>query len=372
LRPSASSTRAPSRGGFTLIELLVVIAIIGVLIALLLPAVQAAREAARRAQCVNNLKQLGLALHNYESSNQSFPLGAHPTSCNAAAGTSLWGGWSAQAMLLPYMEQGPIYNAINFSWATRCNANPGEVMNSTAMTSRINVLLCPSSTPPAPTWYGRPFPGNNYWVSTGSSVMWNGTQSNVPNGLFYSGGQPVALRSITDGTANTVAFGEQRVGDFNDAKDSIQDMVGITNYSLFGATDRNMNSPGSNMPGGGGGVATAAQTCAAAWKSHSGGYGTNGQRSWNGRMWHVGLYGHTFGNLIIPPNSNFPYCQFWDTNSDFDSGGIVGLTSFHPGGANVCMADGSVHFLKSTVAYNTLWSLGSKDQGEAISADSWQ
>src|SRR5438477_488186 len=95
-----------ARRGFTLIELLVVIAIIGVLIALLLPAVQAAREAARRAQCVNNLKQIGIAIHNYGSSNKdSFPWGDGPW----------WIEWSANTLLLPYMEQGPIYNSINFS-----------------------------------------------------------------------------------------------------------------------------------------------------------------------------------------------------------------------------------------------------------------
>src|SRR6516164_7556407 len=94
------------RGGFTLIELLVVIAIIGMLIALLLPAVQFARESARRAQCINNLKQIGLALHNYVASGGSLPFGQGPEPANA------WYGWSSLAMLLPYMEQGNIYNAI--------------------------------------------------------------------------------------------------------------------------------------------------------------------------------------------------------------------------------------------------------------------
>src|SRR5262245_56690292 len=105
------------RRGFTLIELLVVIAIIAVLIALLLPAVQAAREAARRAQCTNNMKQIGLAMHNYHQAQDTFPLGAsqHADSF-PMKGYTTWGAWSAHALALPYMEQQPIYNAINFDF----------------------------------------------------------------------------------------------------------------------------------------------------------------------------------------------------------------------------------------------------------------
>jgi prepilin-type processing-associated H-X9-DG protein len=88
-------------------------------------------------------------------------------------------------------------------------------------------------------------------------------------------------------------------------------------------------------------------------------------------MWHLGLYAHTLGNLILPPNSPYPYCEFWSTNSDWDAGGIIGLSSFHSGGANVGMADGSVRFLKSSVAYQPLWSIGSRAQGETVSSDSY-
>src|SRR3954452_12624575 len=109
-----SSARSGARRGFTLIELLVVIAIIAVLISLLLPAVQSAREAARRSQCINNLKQLGLALANYESAVGSYPAASPATRIGGAVGGT-WGAWSPQAMLLPYLEQKPIYDAINFS-----------------------------------------------------------------------------------------------------------------------------------------------------------------------------------------------------------------------------------------------------------------
>ena len=147
-------THAPRpRRGFTLIELLVVIAIIGVLIALLLPAVQSAREAARRSQCVNNLKQLGLALNNYHSTNNSFPLGGNPAPYQPMnGGCTVWAGWSAQSMLLPYLEQVQVYNAINFYFTGR-GSGVSENIQKTAMTTRINAFLCPSSRPPSQTWY---------------------------------------------------------------------------------------------------------------------------------------------------------------------------------------------------------------------------
>ena len=106
------------RRGFTLIELLVVIAIIAVLIALLLPAVQAAREAARRSQCTNNMKQIGLGLHNYHQAIDSFPQGMSQSAANPnyQGGYENWGEWSPQAEMLPYMEQSPVYNAINFNF----------------------------------------------------------------------------------------------------------------------------------------------------------------------------------------------------------------------------------------------------------------
>src|SRR4051812_29015687 len=110
-----------SAQGFTLIELLVVIAIIAVLIALLLPAVQAAREAARRTQCIDNLKQLGLALHNYHDTAGSFPLGGNPATL-IPGGLRNWGAWSAQTMLLPYLEQSPIYNTLNLKMIGRGSA----------------------------------------------------------------------------------------------------------------------------------------------------------------------------------------------------------------------------------------------------------
>ena len=380
MSPRRSASRSRRLRAFTLIELLVVIAIIAVLIALLLPAVQAAREAARRAQCVNNLKQLGLALHNYHSTTNTFPSGGYTASCNS----NLWGAWSPQVMLLPYIEQQASYNSINF-WCETHNSSSGTTMSISAIAIKINNFLCPSSpTVPGTAYTSVPnngvvngvtysLPGNNYFFSTGSSAMWRGDNGATftPNGIFAVGGAGYGVRDILDGTANTVAAGEWRTGDFNDAQNSIQDFVGNQNYADWGATSRDLISAGANMPAGAADLQTALGQCAATWQARTGGFGTNGQRSWNGRLWAVGLYGYTLGNLLVPPNSPFPYCEFWSTNSDWDAGGIIGLTSYHSGGANVMMADGSVRFIKSSISYPTLWALGSRSQGEVISADSY-
>src|SRR3954464_15980572 len=138
--------------GFTLIELLVVIAIIAVLISLLLPAVQSAREAARRAQCTNNMKQLGLALANYESAHGALPLAYgqravwDPTNSSGTYGDSGWGNWSPHALLLGFLEQTTIYNALNYSISAASNWDNG--INATGATTRINSFLCPSSSLP--------------------------------------------------------------------------------------------------------------------------------------------------------------------------------------------------------------------------------
>src|SRR6516164_1108147 len=130
------------RRGFTLIELLVVIAIIAVLIALLLPAVQAAREAGRRSQCVNNMKQIGLALHNYHTSNNSFPLGGSQNAFSGPGNYHPWCAWSAQGLMLGYIDQGPLYNAANFSVVPLLgNLSP---LNATVANTIVSTFLCPS------------------------------------------------------------------------------------------------------------------------------------------------------------------------------------------------------------------------------------
>ena len=189
--------------GFTLIELLVVIAIIAVLIALLLPAVQSAREAARRIQCVNNLKQIGLACHNYHESKGSLP-GADM----AFNITEL----SAISMLLPHLEQGPIYNSINFAF------NYQDPNNTTVMNTVISQFVCPSDmNDPLPSLGGQ----TNYMADMGSGIVWQapiGPNRNLPtpNGVFH-GDSATKFAAITDGLSNTGFFSERVMADGNNA-----------------------------------------------------------------------------------------------------------------------------------------------------------
>lgn len=372
--------RVRSRSGFTLIELLVVIAIIAVLIALLLPAVQSAREAARRSQCTNNLKQLGLALANYESATGSYPA-SYGSRTNSLAVWSTWGAWSPQTLLLGYFEQTPIYNSINFYVV--CGGN-GDIGNggekqTTACTTRIQSFLCPSSPLPTGTNWGRPNPGINYFASVGSSLNWNGgAGSGAPNGIFMYGGSdtsvntweicsPRGIRDIQDGTSNTIAFGEWRTGDFDETRLSIpQDVINPVPYT---ADDW---SAAASMPAGAVPFQQWLQLCAGAARSsvtQSPQWEYN--MSYLGRAWHMGMFGWTLGNTLLAPNPQYPNCRTCTWMGDWDCTGMYGLSSFHPGGSNVAFADGSVRFLKSSTSMQTIWALGSRAQGEVVSSDSY-
>ncbi len=190
--------------GFTLIELLVVIAIIAVLIALLLPAVQAAREAARRAQCINNLKQIGLAIHNYHQTNDCFPPGAYDTYEPANAKYANNANWSAQAKMLPYIEQQALYNAANLL-VSPYNDATGDLMNSTVTRTRLGAFLCPSCPVPSFNLLGAGFtataPGNSYFVSMGSTIEFAGNQMKGPPTACSSTTTPAA--GSASGTSST-------------------------------------------------------------------------------------------------------------------------------------------------------------------------
>jgi prepilin-type N-terminal cleavage/methylation domain-containing protein/prepilin-type processing-associated H-X9-DG protein len=362
--------------GFTLIELLVVIAIIAVLISLLLPAVQSAREAARRAQCVNNMKQIGLALHNYHTSTNTFPMEIDvwgPVDGLAAC----WGSWSPQSFMLPYMEQTPVYNSINFLLPNQRDIADGWPANTTATQTVIASFLCPSSTTPGasvPHGIAVPFftnagPGNSYFMSEGPTLSgYGGSAYQVP-GIVDPQGNAIGVNRITDGLSNTIAFGEWRIGDFNSNQLSIQDVINIG--STFPGGQGWCSPSNCNFPGAG--LTTLTQwltVCAGAAPGSVGQPDIN--RSWIGEQWCTGLLGRTLGNTLVPPNSGYPNCQAtFGGEADFDSFGNFSMSSFHPGGANVLFCDGSVRFLKSSTSWPVVWSLGSRAQGEVISADAY-
>ncbi len=357
-----------NRRGFTLIELLVVIAIIAVLIALLLPAVQAAREAARRAQCTNNLKQIGLALHNYHQAVGSFPLG-----CTVAPGFA-WGTWSAQALLLPYLEQTNLYNAINFSLTNQLS--PGIAINSTAFNTNLAAFLCPSdglaATPGA--WH---FNNNNYYGSVGATTF-PGAQ--VATGIFYPGaiifnpnGKPTytdttnagvcSIASVTDGTSNTVAFGEAVVGDSTHWT-NFRDGVSWTAKPPYYAANDAWAVQSYVMQG--------IQACAQMWNTKGAAVQPYGEDK--GWRWGAQAIGDALFNTIIPPSSTqYPWsaCRADNVGGGVANGHFENANSFHPGGCNIGFADGSVRFIKSSISMKTWWSLGTKADGEVISSDSY-
>ncbi|MGE3820676.1 MAG: DUF1559 domain-containing protein [Isosphaeraceae bacterium] len=327
------------RRGFTLIELLVVIAIIGVLIALLLPAVQAAREASRRVQCVNNLKQIGLAIHGYVGSTGVLPFGQGPEP------TQSWCGWSSLAMLLPYLEQTPVYQSINFD--VPGGSDPSRPENLTAREVRIATFLCPSDVDRLTSPSGH----NNYAACTGIDPnMNNGVTSGLFGGMYGPGPYvpvTVGLAEITDGTSQTVAFAERVKG------------IGLNNDAQGPDT---MNPSGSVLR-----INGLPETTAGAFSACQGsnprapGATLSGLYS-VGSFWHIGTtYGARY-NHVMPPGS-------WSCSGPHtDNAGAHTAGSRHPGAVNLLLADGSVRPVKNTIHIAVWRSLATKAGGEVVSA----
>jgi prepilin-type N-terminal cleavage/methylation domain-containing protein/prepilin-type processing-associated H-X9-DG protein len=387
--PQASDRRRAA--GFTLIELLVVIAIIAVLIALLLPAVQAAREAARRIQCTNNLKQLALGCMNYESSNVCFPMQAQNPSPNGTGYTTP--SWICG--ILQFTEATAQFNALNFSLDILGGGTTGGFANSTVACSNLAMLTCPSesrSTPQYPgpvtgTWagmtnyvgnYGGPgvispmsgtiIPANNYLIGSAPNLAI--PTSTSPN--YYAGATwaPVSIASITDGTSNTGLVSERLIGIPYPYPQSVV-AVGVSNLNRC-----SIHSPvGASQGSGAVGALAMYSSCSSA----SGATGIRycgGGEAWAGAfpswlMWQS--YNH-FGtpNQINCTNTsdvmdgNSPYPGYYVTPI-----GSAPPGSNHSGGVNCAFADGSVHFIKNSIAPNTWWALGSRNQGEVVSSDQY-
>ncbi|SIO30521.1 prepilin-type N-terminal cleavage/methylation domain-containing protein/prepilin-type processing-associated H-X9-DG domain-containing protein [Singulisphaera sp. GP187] len=361
------------RWGFTLIELLVVIAIIAVLIGLLLPAVQAAREAARRMQCSNNLKQLGLALHNYESTYGCFPPAGLPVWSATTSVILDNASYSAQARLLQFIEQGAIFNSMNFSYGCFNSVDTyGNAANSTATDKRLSVFLCPSDTPPSYNVNriaGQSFraPGTNYFTSTGSTLEHDGRQTGgPPNGVFKYGGV-FGFSDIIDGTSNTIAFGEWIVGSGNASVLSIpSDIIWMTSFPA-GVT-RNTATMSLPLANANNNLFTWLQSCRD--QAAPGSATRNAGSVQLGQAWAFNLPAYSIGNTVLPPNAKYPVCMTAKPGTQ-NSPGAYGLASRHPGGANIVLGDGSVRFLKDSTNLNAFWALGSRNGGEIISSDSF-
>jgi prepilin-type N-terminal cleavage/methylation domain-containing protein/prepilin-type processing-associated H-X9-DG protein len=373
------------RRGFTLIELLVVIAIIAVLIGLLLPAVQSAREAARRAQCVNNIKQIGLAVHNYHSANDAIP-----PSYTGTVGGLYYQDQGVLCRVLPFMEQTADYNSINFNYGVRGSATgawtdspmddnvwSGEWgrSNATANTTYVATFLCPSDANNG---------GNNTFLINGqrktictTDYYWNvgtarffapGGKANGPSyspGAIDGNGNPttanvLSIASFTDGTSNTAIMSESLQSNSGQEIDGL----GMVYAGPTGPDPAMFTSTPGNPADW-----QAAQYCQNNKLDHH--YWWKGEFALSGGH---NLYSHT-------QTPNRRSC-FWVNvastpgTSDFqDYAGatqtMVAASSNHPGGVNVLFMDGSVKFIKNTVNFVTWYAIATIAGGEVVSADSY-
>ena len=318
--------------GFTLVELLVVIAIIGILVALLLPAIQAAREAARRTECQNKLKQLGIALQNYHDTYKVF--------CHGGGGpmhlTNRPPETSGMVSLLPYLEQAPLYDlwmsAYVVSWDN----------NSQQTTSPLPTLLCPSDAP-NPHASGPRVAQKNYMFCYGTRIQGNYDQAT--DGIFGCNSFK-KMAEILDGTSNTISMSERASNQQLAQRRVIGNLAWNSTYdpatclTLVAGTDY---APAASLT------------------------------SWSaGSLW---AFGHPHWNAfvtVLPPNG--PSCSGWNNDNLSNASGIFTASSRHPGGVNGVLADASVRFISSDInsiggpsAYGVWGALGTRNFGEPLS-----
>jgi prepilin-type N-terminal cleavage/methylation domain-containing protein/prepilin-type processing-associated H-X9-DG protein len=342
-----------TRPGFTLIELLVVVSIVSILIALLLPAIQAAREAARRIQCANNLKQLGLGLLQYESVHAVFP----PSLVLGGVGNKItwFGGWSVNARILAFVEQGALYNAINWSSAYQLP------MNLTAATTSISVFICPSELSPEPFAYGFGNTGvTSYGWCLGDWYVWGGFNK-FPGRTAFSPNLSRRQSDFGDGLSNTILASEVRARQYQFT--DCGNLSGINNPGQIPAP----TIPPGKIPELGGG-----SPCKQSSDGHTIWADGQAQQSGMTTAWSPNT---KVTAQTSDPDSNLVQSAQVDTDLvgiSESSGGptyaAVISRSYHPDGVNVLLGDGSVRFVRQTLDGNVWRALGSVQGGEIVSA----
>jgi prepilin-type N-terminal cleavage/methylation domain-containing protein/prepilin-type processing-associated H-X9-DG protein len=372
--------------GFTLVELLVVIAIIAILIALLLPAVQQAREAARRSSCTNNLKQLGLAIHNYESVNQCIPSSSlYPCpATNPLTGSQMcWNyGVSPLVSLLQFIEQGAMYNAYNVNMGVYGSYPPSTVgpitwwANTTVFNMQIGILQCPSDSPrllkqPVTNYManiGGPFINTGY---SGPFVPLNPASIDNGNGTYTQIAYPnntttgvVGFASITDGTSNTALFSEGVSGTnlpVQAGQGRIPEMRVFFQTNFTTNANTLLRTPAQVLQF----LAACNVVPVGTLASAPGGTGTGSR----GLSWQIsypyyanfGMYNHVGG-----PNNRQCACASDGNLAGLDVFGTSNATSLHLGGVNVAMCDGSVKFIREQINLYSWWALGTRAGQEPL------
>jgi len=338
------------RTGFTLIELLVVIAIIAILIGLLLPAVQKIREAANRMKCSNNLKQMGLAAHNFESTFQTLPPGEWTRDVN--------GGTSRPSLatgILAYIEQANKFNQFNFAW------DPTQPQNAAARQQDVPIFKCPSETSNAAfVESGQTIGRLNYFGNIGAIADCGRFNVGDPRGGTFYIQQPTAagetpkgasIAEITDGTSNTAMFSEVMRGQ---ATSSTAGLFHTSNVQSGPIDVEPGLSDGRNVSGCAGGTPAIRIQYV-------------GLQYYRGGINHNSFYNHT-----LPINWNRkqqdPALQKYTCGDASLRRAHIAASSYHAGGVNVCLADGSVRFVRETVDFALWQAAGTRANGEVATA----
>jgi prepilin-type N-terminal cleavage/methylation domain-containing protein len=332
------------RGGFTLVELLVVIAIIGILVALLLPAVQAAREAARRMSCSNNMKQIALAMHNYHDVHKTFP--ATPaygtTEANGGRYQQDWLAWSGLASLLPFIEQNQLAQRID--WRYRWdNDNGPTVNNSVVARARIPAYVCPSD-PGSKVTYTANMSPTSYCFSAGPASAWNLGASRVGVACLK---QPCRFGDITDGSSNTIALAEAKIGLNRGQWDPTLRPRDATYRVVVGSRlQRSDNAAGRAWRAIPSHVTLINQYYTQCLSMYDAGSGWSGESDEQGRFWAAGrVYWGPYITTLVRPNAG-PSCD-WDSSvTDID---VKEPSSYHSTIVQAARCDGSVSQISENI-----------------------